>query len=119
MAASDEPTPGQLSRLPVWARQHIEWLTRTLAEHQARIAELSAGPADSNVLVSYYGTYPDRLLGIDIPVRFLLPTARYPDGTIEVHHGRTDGVIEISSPDDALHVTPQGSNVIRVRIGEY
>jgi hypothetical protein len=116
MPSSDTPTPDQLKRIPVWAQEHIAWLTMRLGECQKQIAAAHAGPDDSNVLIHYYD-WPDRLLGINTPVCFRLRTADHPDGIIEVQHGL--GHISVKCNGGALHVTPQSSNVVRVRIGEY
>ena len=117
--ASGTDRSDAVARLPKWAQAEIETLQMRLAGHKRQIAELSAGPDDSNVLVSNYG-YPDRLLGRDTRIRFLLGW----DGYIEVRHSRDDpGSLEVRASGTglkgALHVIPQSSNAVRVRIGEY
>lgn len=118
-ASNTDRSDAMMARLPKWAQREIETLQMRLAEHQQRITELSAGPENSNVIVSDYG-YPDRLLGRDTRIRFLLGE----DGYIEVRHQRSNpGILEIVSGGaglkGALHITPQVSNAVRVRIGEY
>jgi hypothetical protein len=117
MPASDELTPEQLARLPRYAQDHIAWQAMRLRDADKAIAGLRAGPDGSNVLIEHYGDSPDHQLGINTEVCFRLATAGHPDGKIRVSHGL--GVIEVACSDGALHVTPQSSNVIRVRIGEY
>jgi hypothetical protein len=113
---ADPLTPEQLSRLPGYAQWHIEWLARRVAELADEVAELRTGPGESNVFVRKFDG-PDRLLGMNTEISFRLRTAAHPDGVIEVSHG--PGVIEVRGNEGALHITPQSSNMIRVRIGEY
>jgi hypothetical protein len=126
-APYDMPAAEQLAELPLWAQKHITWLTRrALADDEyteqlsmqliRQEAELENGPANSNVLIRH-GERPDRPLGINTPVTFRLRTQDFPDGRITVRHGL--GVIEVRCADGALHITPESSNVIRIRIGTY
>jgi hypothetical protein len=118
MLSSTPLTPEQAARLPLYAQQHIGWLAMRVAGLTREVAELRAGPEKSNVYIKKFEG-PDRLLGIGTGIRFRLAGAR-PDAEIEVRHGATPGVLEVTCPSgDALHVTPQASNIIRVRIGEY
>src|SRR5215472_9545016 len=97
-ASNTDRSDAMMARLPKWAQREIETLQMRLAEHQQRIAELSAGPENSNVIVSDYG-YPDRLLGRDTRIRFLLGW----DGYIEVRHSRDDpGSLEVRASGTGL-----------------
>lgn len=111
----------QIARLPKYAQSYIAGLEQRLAYARKTVAELREGPADSNVCVRHIPGEPEHLLGRNTAIEFYLgdPAAKFMhhQGRITVHHAGP--VLEVSSSAGALHVTPQASNVIRVRIGEF
>lgn len=110
--------PEQLAELPVWARRHIKNLERDLASARQAIELLSVGPPDSNVRVHNY-VHPDQLLARNALIRFILDAGDY----IEVKHQDSDTVtvrcVGDSIDRQALHITPQSSNVAKIRLGTY
>lgn len=117
----DTLSSAQLHNLPKYAQSYIAGLEQRLAYARKTVAELREGPADSNVRVRHMPGEPEHLLGRNTPIEFYLgdPAAKFMNhqGRITAHHAGP--VLEISSSAGALHVTPQSSNVIRVRIGEF
>lgn len=108
----------RIEKLPAWARDIIHLQQRQLAEKDAAIAALSAGPEDSNVYVRSYTT-PDRLLGRNIEVRFRLPS-----GDVSVAHDENDPasltVTSAGSGHDYYpHIIPRVSNSFTLRLGEH
>jgi hypothetical protein len=107
----------QLARLPKWAQEEIGYQEQKIAELTARIAELSAGPEDSDTIAMDY-IYPDRPLGKGILIRFLMPGG----GRIEASVNRGSGSLELRADADkadsqSLAVQPSASNSLRVRLG--
>ena len=114
---NDTDLRNKMARLPKWAQNLIANQDRLLAERDRHIAELSAGPEDSDVYVHDY-VHPDRLLGKGVPVSF-----RIANGIITVKHSKqTPGALEIRSTSNRafqpLYITPQVSNVFQVRLGD-
>lgn len=112
-----------LSRYPGYIQDYVTGLERDLKHARERIAQLSNGPADSNVRVSGVITQPDRLLGSDEQIDFYMgrrnPEARYED-TISIRHERqnrerTSLRVEGTS---TLHIIPSASNSFRIVIVE-
>lgn len=105
------------ARAPLWCQDIIYSLDHQLAEARKKIAELSTGPADSNVRVHNYDVTPDRLIGRDTPVSFDIP-----GGTVTVRHGE-GGVLELYCTGPGArhypHITPGTANTFRVRLGEH
>lgn len=116
------PTPLQLEKLPKWARDYIARLRKTLGDARAHIKALSLqGVSNSNVRIARDPEQADILLGINTAVDFCLGDLNQPlrmQDRITVQP-LGHGVLELNSASGALHVTPQSSNVIRVRIGEF
>ncbi len=114
-------TSTETRRAPKWALEKIGYLERDLAEAQATIARLSEGPANSNVIAHDY-VNPDRLLGRNIMIRFLLDDR---GSCIEAAHDRSGGgylilraVGDIRAAQ-SLSVQPAGAvNTVRVRLEE-
>jgi hypothetical protein len=115
---TENTAPTETRKAPRWAQDEISYLKRRLAEAQDRIAVLSEGPADSSVLVPGAG-YPDRLLGRDPVIRFLLD-----GGYIEVQHDRENREYLIvrscgdTQKTSGLAIQPSVSNAVRVRLAE-
>lgn len=111
-------TDKRIARIPIWAQDEISYLRKELGEARAAIATLSEGPADSSVLVHGAG-YPDRLLGRDPVIRFLLGS-----GYIEVQHDRENREYLIvrscgdTQKTSGLAIQPSVANVVRVRLAE-
>jgi hypothetical protein len=109
------------TKAPAWAQDVIYRLDRQLAEARKRIAELSEGPADSNVRTSDYSDHPDRLLGRNTRIAFDLDGG----GTVVVHHGeKAENTLEVyctsmSMSNHYPHITPASANTFRIRLGEY
>ena len=118
MPASDEPTEAQLAKLPRWARDRITWLQQKQADAARTIAILSAGPEDSDTFIRDH-VHPDRMLGTGTEVSFRLPASDGHEAGQVTAGVSKHGVLEIMAHDGSLHITPQSSNVVRVRIGPY
>lgn len=107
---------GRIAKLPAWARQHIEALVLNLTEAHRAVAELSEGPADSNVRVHNFGITPDRLLGRNTPVNFDLRT-----GSVVIKHDDDERLYVYCTgpgPDYYPHVLPSTSNTLLIKLGE-
>ena len=106
----------RIAKLPAWAQGYISTLYLKLGEARAQVAELSAGPENSNVRVPEHEG-PDRLLGRDTRVSFDLEDG----GAIEVRHldGNTVTIRGVGGTGSSLHITPSASNTARVRLGAY
>jgi hypothetical protein len=123
---NDTDRRNALARLPAWAQREIGNLERQVAEQARHIAALSAGPADSDVLIHDY-VHPDRLLGKGTAVTFLTGEPHGPDGrrdriTVEPSRERP-GWLDVSLTSDraaqAVYAYPVVSNRIRLGAGPY
>lgn len=113
---TDEALAQRIPKLPAWARNLINRLDRQLAEARKTIAELSEGPADSNVRVHEYGINPDRLLGRNTPVSFDLS-----GGTVVISHREGGLHVYCTGPGSAHypHILMAGAvNTFEIRLGE-
>jgi hypothetical protein len=122
-----ELTEAQRARIARPAKAYIEHLERQarelekqVCELEKHIADLSAGPEGARAYIEDY-VYPVRPLPDGAHVTFALgeggPQART---TPRIQVKLKDGYVEVYASDGgALHITPQSSNVVRVRIGEW
>lgn len=110
------PTPEQLARLPKWARDHVDSLTRQRDNAVERMTEALAGPEDSDTLADPYMD-PPRRLGVGTTVRFQLGERwdAYVDGRVDRDRF---GVRLYLNGGPALNVLPRSSNVIEVELRE-
>jgi len=117
------PSDGEkLARLPQWAQREIERLRRELASQQARIAELTAGPENSDTVADPYAAMhsPARKpfpLGNGTTVQFKMG----PDASNDLHAAVIDRgqgrVLEVRSPGGSggrMAVRPVASNVVQI-----
>lgn len=115
---SDQERERVATKAPVWAQDIIYRLDRQLAEAKQQMELLSGGPDDSNVRIRDH-VYPDRLLGRDVTVDFMLP-----DGFIQVGHSQHDPeALEVRAigrgHKHGLAVRPQTGNSIKLLLSEY
>jgi hypothetical protein len=117
---NDTDRRNAMRNVPKWAQRVIEDRDRQIAQLTRRVAELSEGPEDSDVIEHDY-VNPSRPLRKGAVIRFLMGEGEY----IEVHHDRKGGgFLELrgsgSQRDSgALAVQPQVSNVLRVRLDRH
>jgi hypothetical protein len=117
---NDTDRRNAMKNVPKWAQREIEALEQQVAQLTRRVAELSEGPEDSDVIEHDYVS-PSRPLRKGAVIRFLMGEGEY----IEIHHDRKGGrFLELrgsgSQRDSgALAVQPQVSNVLRVRMTGY
>lgn len=105
---------GDVTKLPKWAQQEIARLERSV-EHWQGVA--SQGSEDSTVFADAYSDAP-RPLGED-PVITFSPIGMG-IGSIRVTRSkRGSNVIEVMANEGVLEVSPQSSNVIRVRVNRW
>jgi hypothetical protein len=116
-----ELTDAQRARIAKPAQAYIEYLEMRVRELEKHIADLSAGPEGARVLIEDY-VHPVRPLPDNAHVTFWLDDPQDPRaGYVQVK--LMDGYVEVyaggGGERPSLHVTPQSSNVVRVRMGEY
>jgi hypothetical protein len=110
------------AKLPVWVREHISDLRRALREERARAdaARRDGGPEDSDTILDEWDRVPVRL-GRGVRVTFALDEATFL--TASVKRDGSSPYLEILARSErgmeTLAVTPQSSNVVRVRTGKY
>jgi len=120
---NDTDRRNAMKNVPKWAQRVIEDLEQQVAQLTRRVAELSEGPASSNVRVRGY-PHPDRQLGNGVPVAFAIGEQAHGNRTdITVEHSREDpGVLEILLTSDrsglTLYTSPVVSNHIRLSTGK-
>lgn len=102
-----------VSKLPKWARQEIERLTRDV-EHLS--AKLSAGPENSNTFADPYSD-SKRPLGLDTAVEFVLDQKRWDGRGSRIRVALQDGVLNVNG-DDQLLVMPRAANTLLIGFRE-
>ena len=103
-----------ITKLPKWAQQEITRLERSV-EHWKAVA--SVGPEDSTVFADAFSAAP-RPLGEDPVIQF----NKCGMGLADIRIARAavgSNVLEISTTEGTLEVSPQSGNVIRVRAGRW
>ncbi len=128
MTPEPMPTPrGDVARLPVWAREHIDTLTRRLDEHRAQIERLKTGrPGNTQVRDYVYGPTE---LGDEVAIRFLAvdrsPIILRDEGRAHLDAimrragsgaSNVGDVLEVSS-SHCLSVWAWATNVVHIRWG--
>ena len=117
---SDADELRAMERLPKWAQRRIEDQAKQIAALTNRIAELSEGPADADVIEHDY-LHPPRPIGKGKTIRFVMnDRGEY----IEIHHARNNsGYLELRGAGGqaagSLAVQPQVSNVLRIRLDRH
>ena len=99
-----------LNTLPKWAQLEIRRLRADLRDAEQRLAH---GPESSTVIAEPYGA--PVYLGDDPHVQFKMQR-----GSLRVQRvsGSLD-IIEVSSDEAGVEISPVSSNVVRVRVGGW
>lgn len=116
-------TDEQLARLPKWAQEHVKSLELQVRNLRGQVRDLSAGPEGARIVASDYVS-PDFPIPEGMQVNFYLgpKVERHTDVvSVRLVRVRTGLIVMLESgdPSKALHLTPQSSNTVRVRLGEY
>jgi hypothetical protein len=111
----DPSDPANLAKLPRWAQQEIERLTRNEAHYAAK---LRAGPEDSDTFADPYSDSARRPLGRGTTIEFVLGQDRFGrDKRINVRtEAQHDGtvVLDVSGSNSRIAVLPRASNSIEI-----
>lgn len=101
----------KLDKLPKWALQHINNLTRTIEELRNHVRELSEPDSivDTDTVVHTYSIYPDVRLEKGALIRFTTD-----NGDIDVQVAR--GILEVRGRVDPLVVLPRVTNVVEIEL---
>lgn len=98
--------------LPAWARQMIQDLEVQVAQKDAEIARLSAGPEDSDTFADPFGDSPVPL-GRRAMVRFGGRSSV--DDCFDVEMRGTDLYVLVNGTTTETAIIPQSNNTTRVR----
>ena len=105
---------GDVTRLPKWAQAEITRLKSDVAYLRSRLME---GPENSTVVAEPYSDSP-RFLGED-PVIEFKGIGMQPSSIRIKRLQLGSNVLVISTDDNAIEVSPQSGNVIRVRSNKW